>query len=77
MKLSGSGYSASGGFNPADEVVGTVLENQGAAFTTNVIGLNLPGKISVKQSHASFRRRLWFVVSCIPRYLISGSVEVP
>lgn len=24
-----------------------------------------------------FWRRLWFVVSCIPRYLISGSVEVP
>lgn len=22
-------------------------------------------------------RRLWFVVSCVPRYLISGSVEVP
>ena len=22
-------------------------------------------------------RRLWWVVSCIPRYLISGSVEVP
>ncbi len=25
----------------------------------------------------SFWRRLWFVVSCIPRYLITGSVEVP
>ena len=25
----------------------------------------------------SIWRRLWFVVSCIPRYLISGSVEVP
>ena len=22
-------------------------------------------------------RRLWFVASCIPRYLITGSVEVP
>ena len=26
---------------------------------------------------ASFWRRLWFLVSVIPRYLISGSVEVP
>ena len=25
----------------------------------------------------SIWRRLWFVVSCIPRYLISGSVKVP
>ena len=25
----------------------------------------------------SIWRRLWFLVSCIPRYLITGSVEVP
>lgn len=28
-------------------------------------------------SNVSFWRRLWVVVSCIPRYLITGSVEVP
>ncbi len=25
----------------------------------------------------SLWRRLWFLVSCIPRYLITGSVEAP
>ena len=25
----------------------------------------------------TFWRRLWFLVSAIPRYLISGSIEVP
>ena len=29
------------------------------------------------QSHVSFWRRLWFLISAVPRYLISGSVEVP
>ena len=29
------------------------------------------------QSPAPLWRRLWFLVSCIPRYLITGSVEVP
>ena len=66
------------GYNPADDVVGSItIEDQGTAFTTDIIGLNIPGQISIQQSPASFWRRLWFVVNCIPRYLISGSVEVP
>lgn len=28
-------------------------------------------------TRGSLWRRLWFVVSCLPRYLISGSVELP
>ena len=35
------------------------------------------GGMSITGPPAPFWRRLWFVVSCIPRYLISGSVEVP
>ena len=38
----------------------------------------VPGAPSVTfQTTGPFWRRLWFVVSCIPRYLITGSVEVP
>ncbi len=31
----------------------------------------------VNQSRPAFWRRLWFLISAVPRYLISGSVEVP
>lgn len=38
----------------------------------------VPGAPSVAiQATGSLWRRLWFVVRCLPRYLISGSVEVP
>ena len=31
----------------------------------------------VNQSRPAFWRRVWFLISAVPRYLISGSVEVP
>jgi hypothetical protein len=34
-------------------------------------------RFALRANPVSFWRRLWFVASCIPRYLISGSVEVP
>ncbi len=51
--------------------------------TTSVHGLDISedwGETATTfaiHSRVSVWRRLWFVVSCIPRYLISGSVEVP
>ncbi len=39
--------------------------------------LDVPGAFVISNSGASIWRRLWFAVSCVPRYLISGSVEVP
>jgi hypothetical protein len=29
------------------------------------------------KSHVPFWRRVWFLVSVVPRYLISGSVKLP
>ncbi len=29
------------------------------------------------RSHVSIWRRLWFLASAVPHYLISGSIEVP
>ena len=49
------------------------------ADETTVSAANLAHGIYLDKlrSRAPFLRRLWFVVSCIPRYLISGSVKVP
>ena len=38
---------------------------------------NVTGHIRIDSTHVSIWRRLWFLLSAIPRYLISGSVEVP
>ncbi len=29
------------------------------------------------RTHSPIWRRLWFLISVVPRYLISGSIEVP
>ena len=46
-----------------------VIEDMGHATIT--------GSLAISGDRAPFFRRLWFLVSAIPRYLISGSVEVP
>ena len=53
------------------DLSGIDIRGMGAATVTDVVNLTVP------QSHRSFWRRLWFLVSCIPRYLVTGSVEVP
>ncbi|KKK88192.1 hypothetical protein LCGC14_2745640 [marine sediment metagenome] len=45
--------------------------------TTDATNLVFDGVDLTLPRRALFFRRLWFVVSAIPRYLISGSVEVP
>ena len=52
---------------------GITIEKQGAASVTNIAAGVYFDKTRVR---VPFWRRLWFVVSCVPRYLITGSVEV-
>ncbi len=46
---------------------------------TGYISVPVDGTVtgSLAITRVSFWRRLWFVLSAVPRYLISGSVEVP
>lgn len=86
-------YTVYDGTEEMDNTSGMLIESQGAASETNVSGLKppkypfqdavealrpVPGAPSIAiQTTGSLWRRLWFVVSCVPRYLISGSVKVP
>ena len=43
----------------------------------HVMDMNTAYGIYLDKHRVPFWRRLWVVVSAVPRYLISGSVEVP
>lgn len=53
---------------------GLVFEDLGASNVTNA--LDVEGSVRF-QSRVSFWRRLWVVASAVPRYLITGTVEIP
>ena len=47
---------------------------------TGYMGVPVDGTVTGSlaiHTRVSFWRRLWFVLSAVPRYLISGSIEVP
>lgn len=55
------------------------MSGEVSAFRDTVEALRpVPGApLLALQSRVPFFRRLWFLASAIPRYLIFGSVEVP